>query len=637
MKTALQRAADQLSHIQRRAVQWGDGGLLVLAGPGSGKTQVLTCRIAQLLQESPSKNFRILALTFTNKAADEMRARVAAFVPGLEERANVCTFHGFCAQVLRQHGTHVGIEPTFTIYSDPQDRAAVLEAALQKAGIESDHLGDAAQILGLLNRLKEKLVPPQEAERRLGRYPHRAEVATIYESYEGGLRALNALDFNSLIYETFQLLTTFPVIAASYRRSHPHWLLDEFQDTNTAQYMLLRALAGDDFKNVVAVADDDQIIYQWNGASFQQIQSFTADFGATVIQLPTNYRCPPAIVEAANRLVVYNAQRTQAKQPLQAAKTSLKYPKDEHLTVHAFESDTDEADGIAAQICARGKDTWVGTAVLARNKTLLDGMRTALGKVSVPSAVAQRRDEFVSAEFKWMTALLKQQQRPLDRRNMAGLIEAFNRFASLETPVEQVLAEGEAAGGGFLSAWIDSLPFTELNQSMQAYVGQARALMAEPLQYKTTIEFLVSAFAASSDQSNDLAEDLAAWQQIARELTIHLGKTPPLEQFLQELQLRSKEPSPKDGAVTLMTIHGSKGREFDVVHVIGLVEEIMPSFQSLKKGDGSPEMEEERRNCFVAITRTKECLVLSHAQRYGRWPRKPSRFLLEMGLIPDSL
>jgi DNA helicase-2/ATP-dependent DNA helicase PcrA len=637
MKTPLDIASEQLSEIQRQAVHWGTGALLVLAGPGSGKTQVLTARIAHLLHDSASRNFRVLALTFTNKAADEMRGRVSQFVPGLEERANICTFHGFCAQVLRQHGVHVGIEPTFAIYSDHNDRTSVLEDALRTARMHTEHLGDTKQILGLLDRLKEQLVLPADAETRLGRYPHRAEIAAIYQLYENELRKLNALDFNSLIYETYQLLKQFPAIAASYRKSHPHWLIDEFQDTNTAQYRLVRALAGNDFRNVVSVADDDQIIYQWNGANFQQIQSFNNDFAATVIQLPTNYRCPPAIVEAANRLVVYNAQRTKTKEPLKAAKTGLKYPAEQHLTVRVFESDTDEANGIAEQIAGRGAETWGGTAVLARNKALLEGMRNALGRQAVPSAIAQRRDDFLSAEFRWLAALLKQQQRPLDRRNMAVVIEAFNRCADLDIPVEQVLAEGEMTGGGFVAAWVAALPLDDMNQQLLTLVEHARRLIQQPADFRATIDDVTAVFDARVEQSGaDLSEDLSAWREISKDLTTQLGKNPPLEQFLQELQLRSKEPTPKDGTVTLMTIHGSKGREFDVVHVIGLVEEIMPSFQSLKKGDGSPEMEEERRNCFVAITRTRECLVLSHAGRYGRWPRKPSRFLLEMGLIAEA-
>jgi DNA helicase-2/ATP-dependent DNA helicase PcrA len=299
---------------------------------GSGKTQVLTCRIARLLDAARDKSFRVLALTFTNKAADEMKERVASFAPGLEERANIGTFHSFFGQILRQHGAHLGIKPDFVIYALDEDRKAVFEDALRRgidAGLPLDM--EDVRYLGIIDQLKSRLVPPDHTDKALPIYDHSERVALAYKVYEDELRRINALDFSSLIFETYRLASTFPAIAMRYRRSYPYWMLDEFQDTNDAQYRLLGALAGDDFRNLFAVADDDQIIYQWNGASFRQIQRFRADFGASVLQLPTNFRCPPAIVEAANRLVAYNVNRTEAKQPLIAGRTELKLPPAEHL------------------------------------------------------------------------------------------------------------------------------------------------------------------------------------------------------------------------------------------------------------------------------------------------------------------
>lgn len=311
MTDVLQTALSKLTDIQRRAVDWTEGAILVLAGPGSGKTQVLTCRIAQLLAASPEKNFRILALTFTNKAADEMKTRVATFVPGLEERANIGTFHSFCGQVLRQHGVHLQIKPDFAIYSQDDDRKAVLEDALVEAAAHGGRYSpEDVRLLPLIDRMKSRLIEPAGAVVALGQNPDRDHIAAVYQLYEDGLRNLNALDFNSLILEVYRLATTFPAIAARYSRSHPFWMLDEFQDTNSAQYRLIRALAGNNFRNIFAVADDDQIIYQWNGASFRHIQAFRADYQAELIQLPTNYRCPPIIVEAANRLVAYKDRKS---------------------------------------------------------------------------------------------------------------------------------------------------------------------------------------------------------------------------------------------------------------------------------------------------------------------------------------
>ena len=258
-----------------------------------------------------------------------------------------------------------------------------------------------------------------------------------YQLYEQELRSLNALDFNSLIFEAHHLAKAFPAIAARYRRSHPFWLIDEFQDTNSAQYRFVRALAGSDSAISFAVADDDQIIYEWNGASYKQIQSFLTDFSAQVIQLPTNYRCPAAIVEAANRLVVYNAQRTSTKKPLIAGKTELKYPPSEHIQLRVFDTDEEEAAGIAQEIAEQGRSLWGQTTVLARTKALLERMNKALHELQVPSVIAQRRDDFLSAEFRWLVASLRQIARPLDRRNLAVLIEAFNRMAQSPVSVDQ--------------------------------------------------------------------------------------------------------------------------------------------------------------------------------------------------------
>jgi DNA helicase-2/ATP-dependent DNA helicase PcrA len=637
MGNTFEYALDNLTEIQRQAVQWDQGPLLVLAGPGSGKTQVLTCRIGRLLDSSRKQNFRVLALTFTNKAADEMKSRVAEFVPGLEERATIGTFHGFCAQLLRQHGVHLGISPDFAIYSVDDDRKAVLEEALQRTQSEGQPISiDDVKYLGLIDRLKAKLIEPSAAERALTHLEDRAKVATVYNLYEQELRRINALDFNSLIFEAYRLVTAFPAIAARYRRFYPHWLIDEFQDTNSAQYKLVRVLAGSELRSIFAVADDDQIIYEWNGASYKQIQSFLADFSAQVIQLPTNYRCPAAIVEAANRLVAYNAQRTSTKKPLIAGKIKLKYPPSEHIQLRVFATDQEEADGIAREIADHDPVRWGQTVILARTKALLERMNETLRAQQVTSSIAQRRDDFLSPEFRWLVAVLRQFTRPLDRRNVAVLIEAFNRMAETKVPVGQIVTEAETTGRSYLATWLDTVRQQNLKVEHADLLALLLPSTNDTSAVKQTLDGILGEFGKrinGPEADADLAEDMTAWRELSRDIGGHIGKNAPLDQFLQELQLRSKEPTPKPGSVTLMTIHGAKGREFDFVYVIGLAEDIMPSFQSKKKGDSSPEMEEERRNCFVAITRTKECLVLSRSATYRGWRKDPSRFLIEMDLI----
>jgi len=629
-------ALGKLTEIQRQAVEWDQGPLMVLAGPGSGKTQVLTCRIARLLDSSRSRNFHVLALTFTNKAADEMKSRVAALVPGLEERANIGTFHSFCAQVLRLHGVHLGIKPNFTIYSTDEDRRALLQDAIRRALREGKQSSaEDVKYLGMIDRLKGRLIEPAASQDVIARFDDRDRISSTYRLYENELRGLNALDFNSLIFEVHRLVTTFPAIAERYRRSNPFWLIDEFQDTNNAQYKLIQALAGKEFRNLFVVADDDQIIYEWNGASFRQIQSFLSDFAADLIQLPTNYRCPPAIVDVANRLVAYNAQRTSDKKPLVAGKTTPKFTRPEQLQVRVFPTEEEEALGVAREIGDRGKAYWGQTAILARNRFLLDRVLDALHKLKIPSAIAQRRDDFLSPQVRWLAACLKQVARPLDRRNLGVLVEAFNRITGLSVAADLVSIDAETTQRGYLVTWLEAVRGEHMSAAQAQLLDSIVPLVSEPSAFKTVVDAILEIFSIQTSDPNaqaDLAEDLAAWRELSRDIARQVGRDVPLDQFLQELQLRSKESSPKPDMVRLLTIHGAKGKEFEIVYLIGLAEDVIPSYQSRQKGGQSREMEEERRNCFVAITRAKECLVLTRAERYRGWPKEPSRFLVEMGL-----
>jgi len=631
---ALEAALNKLTDIQREAVAWGEGALLVLAGPGSGKTQVLTCRIARLLDDSSEENFRLLALTFTNKAADEMRNRVQEFVPGMDERASIGTFHSFCTHVLRQHGVHLGIKPDFTVYALDADRRAILEDALLRGEREGRSVSsEDSQYLPLIDRFKARLLEPDEvASAQLG-LANALHAATIYKLYEEELRRANALDFNSMIFEGYRLASKFPAIAVRYQRSHPFWLVDEFQDTNDAQYRLIAALAGKTFRNIFAVADDDQIIYQWNGASFRQLRRFTDNFAASLLQLPTNFRCPPVIVQSANRLVAYNAQRTTAKKPLVAAKADLKLPADRHLRVLHFGDEDEEYSGIAKDVAALGAQNWGSVAVLARTRSLLDPLHQALQQERVESYIAQRRDDFLSPEFRWAVAVLHQSVRPLDQRNFAILVEAFNRIAGIELTPDQLVAAAELSGKTYFDQWIAAIQPQNLLNEASALFNSVRLLGAGS-GYQQFISRVLEVVQAEikTGGDEDLGDDARAWSQITGEIGRHMGRDIPVEQFLQELGLRSKEPGPKRNSVTLMTIHAAKGREFDFVYLVGLAEDIIPSFQSRKRGDRSAEMEEERRNCFVAITRVKESLTLSWADRYRGYSKQPSRFLKEMEL-----
>ena len=634
MGNPLEEATQELTDIQRQAVEWDDGALLVLAGPGSGKTRVLTCRIARLLNSSPDRRFRILALTFTNKAAHEMTSRLTGLVPGLEGRATVDTFHGFCAQVLRQHGVHLGIKSDFAIYSRTEDRQAVLEDALNR-----DHGQNWNQrnfrLLPLIDHLKTRLVEPDKAEQHIGAMNGAAakdsgRVARAYRLYEEELRRINALDFNSLILDAYRLFD-YPAVARQYQRAYRYWMIDEFQDTNGAQYALLRRMAGQDFREVFAVADDDQTIFEWNGANVRRIGDLVRDFSCDVVQLPTNFRCPPRIVEAANRLVVYNSRRVASKQATVSAPSPGNLPPsdEEQIQCREFDTDSEEVTGVAYEIACMDGPARGRTAVLARNRFLLEAMHRALTANGVPAEIAMRRDDFLSPQMRWLVACLRQINRPLDQRNMTVLVDAFSSFVRSPLDWDGLVSRSESDRLTCFKVWVDAVREAELPRSVAEVIDAIADLSTGNIKLTAAMEKVLNRFEAS-DPEDDLKDDLSAWRRIEREIRGAQGLS-SLDRFLQELQLRSKEPVPTPGSVSLATIHGAKGREFDTVYLVGLAEDILPSWQSLKNGDGSPALEEERRGCFVAVTRTRRHLVLSRARQYRGKLKAPSRFLEEMG------
>ncbi|TCQ96206.1 ATP-dependent helicase [Neorhizobium sp. JUb45] len=632
--SAFSVALSELTEAQAVAVAWCDGPMFVLAGPGSGKTRVLTTRVAKLLADTPDRSFRVLALTFTNKAADEMSGRVTALVPEQERRALIGTFHSFCMQMLQQHGSHIGINPDFAIYSLDVDRQEILRDAIKEAGLNAEDI----RLLSTIDKLKSQLVQPAGSAQYFRDPSDGERVERVYTAYEAALTHANALDFGSLIAQAHRLVTSFPGIAVRYRKTYAYWMFDEFQDTTDGQYRLIRALAGDDFKNIFAVADDDQIIYQWNGASYQQIQRFRADFSPQELQLPTNYRCPPAIVAAANHLVVHNLQRTTAKQPLEAGKTLLRYPNDQHIRVLRYSTDEVEAASIADGISKIDRSRWGEVAVLARTRYMLEKLHAALTQKRVNAVISQRRDDFRSPQFLWLAAVLRQALRPLDRRALEILTGAFNRWFGTDTRVDLIVTATELTERSLLDEWAIAVT-AALNDNPDgvALVDLAAKFGKEPTRFRPFIDAVVAKIPPQDDESSDVAEDRAAWSDLVRSIGKTLGRDAPLEQFLQELAIRSKEAPVGNNTVTLMTIHGAKGKEFDHVYVVGLAEDILPSFQSLKAGEFSPEMEEERRNCFVAITRAREWLCLSYADNYRSWPKRPSRFLGEMGFaLPEQ-
>ena len=631
MTEPLQAALDRLSPTQRIAADWQNGAALVLAGPGVGKTTVLTTRIARILNDSRSRNFRVLALTFTTKAGDEMRERVEALVPGRTNRTFIGTFHGFCAQILRQHGSHIGIKPDFGIYDQDDDRRELLREALVAAADRGqDVTPDDVRWLRAIDQLRSSLVSAEKTAEHF-RDPAAGErAARVYAIYEASLRANNSLDFNGMILDACRLAHRVPAVAARTRQSFPYWLIDEFQDTTPAQYRLVRFFAGDDFKNVFAVADDDQIIYQWAGASYQQIAKFREHFAPGLIQLVENRRCPPAIVQAANNLIGRNSDRTPGKEPL----VSTLVGEGPAILLRTFGTDAEEADGIADEIAAVAVAERGQVTILGRTRAVLQPVLDALKARGVAASIAVRRDRFISAQFTWLQSCLDLSLRPRDRQIFTALAAAANRIAGLQLDTALLLAEAASTGASYLEHWALAAEASQ-NEMMMSLSAIALRLVRSRSAWQQivteAITFLMTTAETPEGVVSDAAEDKVAWETAHRAIRAEKGAPPDLDELLQGMKLRPKEPPPDPTAVRLLTIHAAKGLEFDKVWLIGMAESVLPSWQSLKYNAQPSELEEERRNCFVGITRTKKQLILTRAERYQGYRKAPSRFLEEMG------
>lgn len=642
------KAWEELSPIQRQAAEWDQCPLLVLAGPGSGKTKVLTCRIARILESSPDQNFRILGLTFTNKAADEMRSRITNYIPGQESRLFLGTFHSFCADVLRQHGTHLGINPNFHIYSQDTDLQAILNDAVEEAKKTSHIISDLdKKALPIIQRLKSLLILPEKAREVFRDKETGERMAIVYPAYEAELNKRGILDFNSLILKTYQLFVNFPAFAKRYRIVYPYICIDEFQDTNQAQYGLIRALTGDQHRNLFIVADDDQIIYQWNGASHERLKEFLKDYSPMVIQLPMNYRCPPEIVDLANDLIRHNFLRTTDKKPLEAFRPSR--GKDTVRSLPCFLDFEAEAAGVARDIKQRHSEHPGSVVVLGRNRKLLEGVKTVLEREKLPAAITQRKDEFESTPFVWLHSILRLANNGQDRRYLEAVCGSFAQLTQVEINPEDVILQAQESNLGFLQNWIRLVNQKATNALVKEIIHEISRYLIKSRDFQSFSRTALAWFSELAQTQRQPEKDFSVeifaryeeeqvvWEELMKEIKRNLGDEPTLEAFLQELEMRSKEPIPKSNTVTLMTIHSAKGKEFDHVYLIGLVEDELPSFQSKKKGDKSLEMEEERRSCFVAITRAIKTLTLSYAKNYRGWQKQPSRFLFEMGLLSNKV
>ena len=614
-----------LNPNQLDAVLWDDGAMLVLAGPGSGKTKVLTVRAARLLQEKPDAS--ILALTFTTKAADEMRDRLEGLVGGRVDRARLCTFHSFAGDILRQFGAQIGVQPDFHLLTTEEDRMAFLEAVLSpKDGsappaYAGDVPGDRRQLLILLDQL---FAASYDGGPTIPGLPNPPKwVPQLFSDYCTALVNANRFDFGALLHLAKRVIAEHPGSARMLRYGWTHICVDEFQDTTRAQYDLLRLVVAAGEKNLFVVADDDQILYQWNGASPERLLALQRDFGMARVQLPRNYRCPSEIIDLANTLIRNNAMRTPDKSALVAERGA----GDDPVSIHAFDNEFEEAAGIARIIQARHLDP-AECVVLARNAKILKGIADALCEAGIKAWLTQRKNEFESAPVRFFHSILRLANSRHDLEFLRRTCVAWRDLGNLLVQVNDVEAEAALHGGDFLRAWIS------LAEKAPDFpkLGPLCSSLADRPGFLDAISGFWELF--ETDADGLVLEEIGVWKELDASIRAGVGvENLTLNQYLQEMDMLSKAAPRPEGSIPCITVHGAKGGEFHHVFLAGMAEEVFPSFQAVRKGPHSAEMEEERRSCFVAITRVQKTLTVTWARSYSGYSKSPSRFLKEMFLV----
>jgi DNA helicase-2/ATP-dependent DNA helicase PcrA len=617
-----------LNDQQREAVLATEGPVLILAGAGSGKTRVITHRIAHLVLERNIPSQDILAVTFTNKAAGEMKERTERLLAGTALKGWISTFHSLCVRILRREAEAAGLPREFVIY-DEDDQLAAVRDALRALGL-SEKLHPPRRLLSRISAAKNAGRDPEAdgEDDAVGVY---ARVAARYQEI---LAAANALDFDDLLLRTVALLDRDLAVRVAYQRRFRYVLVDEYQDTNRAQYELVRHLVGPG-GNVTVVGDEDQSIYSWRGADIRNILDFERDFpGARILRLEENYRSSQAILDAASALVAHNRQRKG--KTLRATRTG-----GEPVRLHQASDEFEEAAWVVGQLAARpGQGR---AAILYRMNAQSRLLEEALMRRGMPYTVIGGVGFYERREVKDLIAYLRVVLNPADPMALRRILNVPPRGIGARTleEVERVAAERRLPLWDALGVVAEerTLP-ARATQPLQRFRELVQSLRAERegMPVKELLEQILqrSGYAAalaeedtheSQDRLANLAELLsAAAQHDTRE------ESPTLSGFLDRVSLLSDTDMVKGDAPTvLMTLHSAKGLEFDWIFLAGLEEGLIPHARSLQSDDG---LEEERRLCYVGMTRARERLVLTFAQSrlvFGqRRLSQPSRFLEEI-------
>ncbi|HKO74122.1 MAG TPA: UvrD-helicase domain-containing protein [Gaiellaceae bacterium] len=623
-----------LNPAQREAVLATEGPVLVVAGAGSGKTRVLTYRIAHLVSAIGVKPQEILAITFTNKAAGEMRERLEGALGGIARTMWVMTFHSACGRILRTEAPKLGYRSNFTIY-DQADQVRLVKQCLEELERDPKRFvprGIHAQI----SNAKNLLITPDDYKTRVSSF-YDQTVADVYELYQRRLFASNAVDFDDLLMLTVQVLERFPEALKRWQKAFRYVLVDEYQDTNHAQYRLLQLLAGE-HRNVFAVGDPDQSIYAFRGADIRNIMEFERDFGgAKQIALEQNYRSTNAILRAANAVISENRERKPKN-------LWSELGEGDPVRVVEVEDEHAEARFVAAEIAGLVDEGFAGSeiAIFYRTNAQSRVLEDVLVRQDIPYQVIGGPKFYERAEIKDAIAYLQVIDNPTDAISLTRIANRPRRgigdasLARLQTYADahglslwEALEHPEEAGcGGAPLKAIDK--FRTLMQSSMA--GAAELPVPEILESVLDRSGYFEALEAERTiEAQGRVENLQELVGVARE---YQGSTesPTLSEFLQQISLFSDQDAIEEerSLVTLMTLHNAKGLEFRAVFLIGMEEGVFPHSRSIEEQG----LEEERRLCYVGLTRAQERLVLTHAAARSLWGSRgynlPSRFLDEL-------
>ncbi|MCD6174184.1 MAG: UvrD-helicase domain-containing protein [Planctomycetes bacterium] len=625
---------ENLTDSQKQAVFHKDGPLLVIAGPGSGKTRVITSRIAVLI-ESGVRPWNICAITFTNKAAEEMRTRVAQSTTATG--VHVSTFHSLCVRILRQYAEQAKIQPNFSIF-DTNDQKRAMKEAIKACQVDATSF-TPAKMLAVVSNLKNDLQDAEQFEAEADDFFSKS-AAKVYKQYQQILKQNNAMDFDDLLVNTAFLLRDRPDVREELSRRYRYLLVDEYQDTNRAQYQIAKGIALA-HRNICVTGDPDQSIYRWRGADIKNILSFEVDWPeAVVVKLEENFRSTPNILEKADVLIAANSKRKEKK-------LIATHPRGEDVEIETCDDESAEAHAIADKIEAlinEGKDP-NEMAVFYRVNAMSRGIEEAFVQRQLPYQIVRGVEFYARKEIRDLLSYLRVLVNPQDDIAFLRAVATHPRGIG-KTSLDRLRQFAQSQGQSLYDAALKADQVETVNRPTQGRIigfakilGKFQSETEQEVAPLMEVLFTESGMADALNKEEDAVENINQLINSAAEYD-QRAETPNLMDYLQMIALYSDSDAydAESGRVSLMTLHAAKGLEFDHAFIIGLEEGILPHERSVY-GDAD-DLEEERRLFFVGITRARKTLNILYARNRvirGQFIRStPSQFLYEIGFEGES-